>query len=188
MPATAPVNPHGTRDAPPQLRSGFRDEDVDAALADLGETFDIDRADLDRLLRRVELRAVQREQGALACADIMSRDVVSVPADAPPEAARTLLLQHGVRTLPVVDPDRRVVGSIGLRELFGPGERVADRMSRAATTTPGRPALDLLPALTDGRTHAVIVLDGQSRIAGIVTQTDLLAALSRPRPQAPAGR
>lgn len=39
---------------------GFNDQDVDNALATLHETFDIDRADLDRLLRQVEMEAMAR--------------------------------------------------------------------------------------------------------------------------------
>jgi hypothetical protein len=38
---------------PAPLRAGFQGADVDAALARLGETFDIDRAELDRLLSEV---------------------------------------------------------------------------------------------------------------------------------------
>lgn len=68
----APINTHGTKDAP-GARIGFTANDIDHALADLGETFDIDRDDLDRLIARVELRALERSHGNVTCADIMSR-------------------------------------------------------------------------------------------------------------------
>jgi len=45
---------------PAPLVVGFNAADVDKALETLGETFDIDRADLDRLLREVELQALAR--------------------------------------------------------------------------------------------------------------------------------
>lgn len=177
--ASPPASAHGTRDAPPQARMGLQAGDIDGALADLGETFDIDRADLARLLRQAELRALRRASGDLATADIMSRDVIAVREDADPATARTLLLKHGVRTLPVVDGTDRVVGTVGLRELFGPGARVGEVMSDGPTIGPTQPAGLLVAALTDGRTHAVTVVDGERRILGIVTQTDLLAALAR---------
>ena len=41
-------------------RQRLRSEDIDAALSDLGETFDIDRDDLDRLLARAEFHAQDR--------------------------------------------------------------------------------------------------------------------------------
>jgi CBS domain-containing membrane protein len=177
--AVVAANSHGTSDIPSQQRVGFRTEDVDGALADLGETFDIDREDLDRLLRRAELRALERSSGGFSCADIMSRDVIRIDENAEPLIARTLLLDHAVRSLPVVDRASRVVGSIGLRELSHSGRRVRDLMSAARTVTPDTPALRLVAPLTDGRTHAVVVVDDERRVVGVVTQTDLLAAISR---------
>jgi len=39
--------------------------------------------------------------------------------------------------------------------------------------------MSLLPLLTDGRSHAVVIVDGERRILGLITQTDLLAAAAR---------
>lgn len=178
-PAPAPANTHGTGDAPPQLRIGFGAPDVDAALADLGETFDIDREDLDRLLRQVEHRALMRAHGDLGCAEIMSRDLITIAADADLPAAHALLLGHGVRTLPVVGADGRLAGTVGLRELARPAQRIAEVMAPAATAGPQDTAFGLAAVLTDGRTHAVVIVDADRRILGLVTQTDLLAALAR---------
>lgn len=176
-----PVNTHLTADAPAPLRAGFQGADVDAALARLGETFDIDRADLDRLLREVSLQAAQRTRGPLACRDIMSRDVVVVDANADVDQVRALLLRHNVRILPVVDADRRLVGTVGLRDLAMANGAV--NAAPAITAAPDDPALSLLPVLTDGRSHAVVIVDGGRRILGLVTQTDLLAATAAlPRP------
>ena len=187
VPAAAPTNIHRTQDIPPQLRAGFHAEDVDGALHDLGEIFDIDREDLDRLLRRVEHRAFVRSHGDLSCADIMSRDVISIEAASSPAAAHSLLLDHGVRTLPVTDSIGHLVGTVGLRELARPADHVADVMSPASSSTPDAPAFALLTSLTDGTTHAVVILDPDNRIVGLVTQTDLLIAISRvPEGIAPA--
>jgi len=173
------MNVHGTSDVPSQNRVGFRPEDVNRALEDLGETFDIDRRDVDRLLRQVELRAFDRSHGSFRCSDIMSRDIISVRDSAAAEEARRLLLDHAVRTLPVLDSRDRVVGSVGIRELARPGVRIADIMSDAPTTKQDAPALELLQQLTDGRTHAVVVVDDRCALLGIVTKTDLLSALAR---------
>ena len=178
--AQAPTNSHGTKDLPSAQRVGFNEADIDAALSDVGETFDIDREDLDRLLRRVELHALARKHDLPRCADIMSRDLVRVDQHDDIETARRLLLDHAVRTLPVVDRENRVLGTVGLRELTHPGLRVRDVMSPAVIARPDEPAVDLIAALTDGRHHAVIVVDDQERLAGLVSQSDLLAMLLRP--------
>jgi len=178
-PAAAPVNTHGTLDPPAQSRVGFREEDVDAALATLGETFDINRNDLDRLLREVELQTTIRSHRTLQCRDVMSRDVVYVDTSAGVPEARALLLNHNIRTLPVVDDSQRLVGTIGLRELTHAVDEVGQTMSAASTAAPDDPALSLLPVLTDGRTHAVVIVDESHLVLGLITQTDLLAAMAR---------
>jgi CBS domain-containing membrane protein len=177
----APVatNPHKTFDPPPAQRVGFKAEDVDAALVDLGEAFDIDRDDLDRLLRRVELRALSRRSADPVCADIMSRDLITVKPGARLEKARALLLDHGVRTLPVMDGGR-LEGVVGLRETALDSDLVRDVMRPAATATPATPVIDLLGKLTDGLTHAVVIVGEHGHVHGLVTQTDLLTALAQP--------
>ncbi|MCX5515792.1 HPP family protein [Kaistia algarum] len=172
-------NQHRTSDIPTPLRVGFRGEDIDAALRSFDETFDIDRADLDRLLRQVELQALIRSTGAVLCRDVMSRDVVRVGLDARSEAARKLLIDHNIRTLPVVDDRDELVGTIGLRELAGDAEFIAGLVSESATAAPDDPALGLVPLLTDGRTHAAIIVGEDRRIAGLISQTDLFALLAK---------
>lgn len=178
-PVAAAANTHGTRDLPAQSRVGVRREDVDAALAAMHETFDIDRGDLDTLLGEVERQALLRQHSDLTCADIMSRDVVGIAPQASTEEARALLLAHNIRTLPVTAGDGTLMGTIGLRELASPAAHVADVLSPAATTASDRPAFSLLPMLTDGRNHAVVVTDADGRVLGMITQTDLLAATAR---------
>jgi CBS domain-containing membrane protein len=179
VPAPQPANTHGTRDLPPRLRVGFRHEDVDAALAKLHETFDIDRNDLEQILQEVELHAITRAHGELTCADIMSRDVITIGAEAAPEDARALLLRHNIRSLPVVSAEGLLLGTVGLRELAVPAVTVMERVTPARTAAPDAPAVSLLSDLTDGRTHAVIVTDADRRALGVISQTDLLSALGR---------
>lgn len=177
--AAQPANTHGTADLPPMLRVGFRKDDIDAALARLGETFDIDRGDIDRLLREVELQAAIRAHGHLLCADIMSRDVIGIGPQASREEALSLLLGHNIRTLPVTDAEGHLLGTVGLRELLGTEKGITDILSAPATASPASPAVALLPVLTDGRTHAVIVTDRENRVLGLISQTDLLSAMGR---------
>ncbi len=176
-------NVHLTLDPPPAQRIGFRDDDIDAALATLNDTFDIDRADLGRVLRQVELEAVSRANGDIRCSDIMSRDVIAVDIDATVEQARWLLLNHNVRTLPVRGEDRRLVGSVGLRELALASGSLERLLSEATTARADDRAFGLLPLLTDGRTHAVVIVDDAQGILGLISQTDLLNAVARALPR-----
>jgi CBS domain-containing membrane protein len=174
-----PPNMHGTADISPELRAGFKPEDISKALEVLKESFDISPEDLDSLLRQVELQALLRTHGNVACEDIMSRDVVTVGVWDKVELAQTRLLKHNVRTLPVIDRQGHLVGTIGLREILDKAGDMSVRMSPASTASAQTPAIAMLPTLTDGRTHAVIVIDNDRTIAGLITQTDLLAAIAK---------
>jgi len=124
----------------------------------------------------VELQALLRTQGALTCADIMSRDIVSVGREASVEQARALLLDHNLRILPVLDQDETLIGTVGLRELTANAGHAWEVARQASVAAPEDPAFGLLPVLTDGSSHAVVITDQARRVLGMITQTDLLAA------------
>ncbi|WP_273727606.1 HPP family protein [Brucella gallinifaecis] len=179
LPAAAPLNTHKTSDLPAPLRVGFNSDDVNKALQTVDETFDIDPSDLDRLLRQVEMEALVRTHGKLQAKDIMSRDVISITEDDTPDKARELLLTHNIRTLPVVDGAGKLKGTVGLRELQNTGADAGSLMTEALTASADDPVVGLVPQLTDGRAHAVIVTDRDNVVQGLISQTDLLSALAR---------
>jgi CBS domain-containing membrane protein len=166
--------PAGTEELP----WTFSKADVTAAVDDIGEAFDVDADDLVRLLRQVERRAVRRSYGELTCADLMS-GVVPVHRSASPAEARTLVLEHDVRRLPVLNDQGQVVGSIGLRELATQDGTVAELMSVATMAAPDRPVIDLLGHYAHERVRAVFVVDQLRRPIGVVTEADWLAVLAR---------
>lgn len=174
-----PANTHETVDPPASRRVGFTETDVDAALEALDESFDISREDLDRLLRQVELQAAIRATPHILCRDIMSRDVICVHEDDGSELARSLLLKHNIRTIPVKNASEKLVGTVGLRELSGTGATVGGNVAVPVVARADDRAMSLLPALTSGTIHAVIIVDDDHHVLGLISQTDLLAAAAR---------
>jgi CBS domain-containing membrane protein len=167
-----------TSDKPPLERTGFRPEDLDAALANLGEAFDVSREDLERLLREVETRALSSHYGELTCGDIMSRDVLSVDATDHPDHARSLLIERDIRILPVIQ-ERRLLGTVGWAELSATSAAtIRELASEPQTVEAGMPAIDVAQRLARGDIHALVVVNEDRAPIGIVTQTDLLAVLS----------
>lgn len=179
VPVAAPANTHKTNDLPAPLRVGFTSDDIASALKEVDEAFDINPGDLDRLLRQVELQALIRTHGTVTAKDIMSRDVISITEHADPEEARRLLLVHNIRTLPVVDKQGKLLGTLGLREFDRLATDVGTIMVDAITTQKDEPIVKLVPLLTDGSAHAVIVIDQGGFVLGLISQTDLLSALAR---------
>lgn len=186
--AAAPAgNGHGTSDPPPAQRLGFTRADLDEAIRDHDELLDVSEDDLEDILRRVELRAFERHSGALACADIMSADVVSASPDASALHAWDLLERHALHALPVVEADGALAGIVTLRDLTGallaePHAALASLMTREVqTATPQQSLAELAPLFLDDGFHHLPVLDAARRVVGMVTQSDLVAALVRDR-------
>jgi CBS domain-containing membrane protein len=202
-------NTHATHDPVPTARLGFSAEDLDAALVRYGQVLAVSRDDLEAILLDTEMRAYERRFGTATCAAIMSKDAVTVgPAMALPDAWR-LLRRHRLHALPVLDEARRVIGMIGqddflhhvglddyktlrerLRGLLGHllGIRapqpatVADVMQKdVATVRTADPIARLVPLMSNAGLHHIPVLDHDGTFAGIVSHSDLLAALYESR-------
>lgn len=178
-----PPAPHNTDDPAPDTRVGFTLADIDDALRHYGELLDVSREDLDALFRQVEVQAHRRLHGAIVCADIMSRHIVSVGPDATQADARALLAGHDFRSAPVLDAEGRLLGLITRAILLAGGEGpVIDAMERTPPTADASTAIDeLLPVLSHGEWREVMILGEDRRVVGMVTQTDLIAALYRAR-------
>ncbi|MDE2616219.1 MAG: HPP family protein [Burkholderiales bacterium] len=185
-------HPHRTADRLPSARLGLSKEDLDAALASQGQLLDISPDDLEQILTRAQLQASRRKWGDIHCRDIMSRDVVHVrPLDSVDEAwAR--LVRHKVKALPVIRLDGTLAGIVSLHDFFvghsAPDPRkmpvmstaryVADIMTRKVRVArPEQLMVDLVTLFSDGGLHHMPVVDGQLHVVGMITQSDVVAAL-----------
>jgi CBS domain-containing membrane protein len=207
-------NVHATRDPVPTARLGFTREDLDAALARYGQVLDISRDDLEAILLETEVQAYGRRFGVISCGAIMSKDAVTVRPGMPLAEAWRLLRQHGLHALPVLDKARRVVGMVGqddflhhaglddyqtlgerLRGLFvhllgmrgdRPGKVVEIMRRHVKTVGADEPIAEVVPLMTNQGLHHIPVVDERGVFAGIVSQSDMLAALYESRLAAPA--
>jgi CBS domain-containing membrane protein len=196
---------HHHDDPTPLARLGLDRDDLRHALRDLDTYLDVSEADLDRIYAQAGVHAFRRKMGHITCGDIMSRDVVTVAYGTDLEEAWALLRYHKVKALPVVDPFRRVIGVVTLvdylkrtelktyatfREKFiefvrpTPGhdadkpEVVGQIMAAPARTVDeDRHIVELVPMLADMGMHHIPVVDARKRLVGMITQSDLIAAL-----------
>ena len=170
---------HGTNDPPPLERIGFTTADINTALADHGERLDVSPDDLETVFRRAEARAHGRRHRDIRCTDIMSRDIVCASPGETIDVAHAKMQALHLLTLPVVASRYNVIGIVEFRDL-GPNNRHRiDSVMRPvpAMARPDTPIDDLLPLLASGSVHQVLVTLADNRLAGMITQTDLLAAL-----------
>ncbi|MDY0106403.1 MAG: HPP family protein [Giesbergeria sp.] len=188
----------------------FTTADLDAALAHYNQVLDISRADLAGLLHMAGRAAFQRTLGELRCADIMSRPPMAVEPGVTLKEAWAMMRREQIKALPVVDALGTVQGIVTvadfmrlanldmheglgqrLRQLVkgrtGQPSRVEDIMNRQVQVVHvQQPVVELVPLFSRGGHHHMPIVDGQGRLAGVITQSDLVRALATALP-VPAG-
>jgi len=194
--ATAP--PHASR---------FTRADLNAALQHYNQVLDVDPDDLVELLQHAEAAAYQRTLGELRCQDIMTPNPQAVEFGTALDEAWALMRRYRVKALPVVDRVRRVVGivtvadflrharldehaglAVRLQHMLRPSRQthsdrpevvgqIMTRQVRVASAQ--RQAVELLPLFSEAGHHHLPIIDQENRLVGIVTQSDLVRALSQ---------
>lgn len=202
---TDTVQQHETKDTTPTARIGITAEDLDKVLARYNQVLDISRDDLEKILQDTERQVYLRRFGVTRCGDVMSRDVVHVEFSTELRVAWQLLQAHHLKVLPVLDRARRVIGmidstdilrhaqvndighlSMRLKNFLRPSyhshsikpEVVGQIMQKnMPTASEDQPVIDLVKSMSDGAVHSVAVIDASRRLVGVLTQSDLIAAL-----------
>jgi CBS domain-containing membrane protein len=202
-------NPHATNDPVPTTRLGFQPRDLDAVLKQYNQVLDVPRDDLEEIFLRTELEAYKRRFGVIRCADIMSKDVSTAEYGTPLETAWRALRSHHVAALPVLNRARRVIGIVtqgdfldrsGLDDYAGVRNRLRSFLQKTGVTHTEKaevvgqimhakpvvakldtPVVDLVALMADSGFHHIPVIDHEARFSGIVTQSDVVAALYESR-------
>jgi len=196
---------HRHNDPTPLDRLGLDRGDLRNALRELDTYLDISEADLDRVYGRASVHAFRRKMGNITCADIMSRDLSTAEYGTELEEAWARLRYHKVKAIPVIDPFRRVIGVITLVDFIKRAnlktyETFEDKLIRFIRRTPGDTSekpevvgqimatpvvtaredmhiVELVAMLSDQGLHHIPVVGADARLVGMVTQSDLIAAL-----------
>jgi CBS domain-containing membrane protein len=200
---------HATEDAAPTARLGFQREDLDEVLKEYGQVLDVSRDDLENILLATEAHAYERRFGVITCGAIMSKDVITAEfATELGEAWRTMRYHH-VHAMPVLNRARRVIGIVSqcdflrysdLDDYRTLGARLRHLISRTGQTHSDKPEVvgqimsaavkgayvdtpivELVPMMANRGLHHIPVLDREDRLAGMVTQSDVIAALVQSR-------
>ncbi|MGS0743733.1 HPP family protein [Glaciimonas sp. GG7] len=202
-------NTHRTQDQAPSDRLGFTPADLDVVLKNYNEVLDVSRDDLETLLLQTEMQAYRRRLGEISCADIMSRDVMTVEFGTDLQQAWQLLHQHNIKALPVLDRARRVIGIVTLldfmrhaeldaydnfdsklRQFLRPvlrshsekPEVVGQIMTKTVRTAKdSMHIVELVPLMSEYGLHHIPIVNDERRLVGIVSNTDLVVGLYRGR-------
>lgn len=188
----------GSAQPPQALSLGVTVSDLEKAIAQRDEVVSVDPADLGDVLQRAEIIAFARRSGDITAEAIMTRAVTTIAPGTSLRVALRLLRREGIKALPVLDDARRVVGILTQTDLldkadWGPSANASRFLPRADRPLRGRardvmtPLVSTIPAdmplaaviqlmLRSGHHHLPVVADNGT-LGGIVTQTDVVAAL-----------
>lgn len=188
----------------PETPGALASADLDEALKNFGQVLDVDRGDLEAILKDAQLRAYARRSGVTPCGAIMTRDVVAIARQAPLKEALELLRRERVKALPVTDEHGRVLGIVTQTDLLdktrwdrgGPrlgfGARMRLTLSRVraphgvvedimtspvSTVRPEDPVGDVVTRMSLTGVHHLPVVDGEGRLVGVVGQAEVILAL-----------
>lgn len=202
---------HGTLDRNPVERLGLSEKELTAILERYSQSFNLGAEDLARLIGAAELQAATHISGPLTAQDIMSRNLVTVRSETALGDIADLFRRHRFTSLPVVAANKTFLGVIFQMHLIGQARADALRLDRGygaalrrlldrdrakpmtagdimsvavPRATTDTPIGALLPMMADGDTDAVPIIE-LGRIVGIVTRTDLIAALARSAARSP---
>lgn len=130
----------------------------------------------------------------LTVADLMTSQVIGVPATSSLQQAARIMVSRGIRHLPVLDGEKAVAVlsdrdiRLMVTDLVDPQERRAYMESTLVTKHASSPVISARPdtsvrdaarVFVESRIGCLPVVDEQERLVGIVTQTDLLKWIAR---------
>jgi CBS-domain-containing membrane protein len=120
--------------------------------------------------------------------DIMTRAVYTVEADASAEEAAWGLTRRHIGGAPARDGDGNLVGVLSSSDLINPEPKqwirgeptVGDLMNPDVISLYAEdPAMAAVTEMAKRDIHRIVVLDQESRLAGIVTPMDVVRAIAR---------
>ncbi len=114
----------------------------------------------------------------------MSPHPVTIRSDADYKAALMLMQEHSLHHVPVLDGARKLIGVVAERDLLLAATRhlqaaieVADVMHRGVITAyPEMPIAEAASLMVDHRIGGLPVVDGDERVVGMITETDIFRA------------
>lgn len=186
-------------------RAGISDQDLKQALQNMDMFMDVSPEDLRKLLTDAEAYSFKRFKGNISCADIMIRDVPTVEYGTEVEDAWNIMHKQKLKSMPVVDRARRVIGIVTWNDFFkfinlSPYDSFQDKFRAFVRRTPNistdKPEsvghimttsvsvlpenahiVELISLMSTQGFRQIPIVNNENRLVGMVYQANLIAAL-----------
>ena len=188
-PITAHVNER-SKDPTPTQKVSIQPKDIEYALEQHTELLDISQYDLEKIILEAQEHASERLNSHFICRDIMSQDVIKLHEDDDIHQALEKFKEVNLMSLPVVNMEEKLVGTLALYEVVEWFKGAADPRNswqhyvrqimsrRVVTVEPSQPIQDLVPYFVEKSFNYIAVVENQ-RLIGIVSRADMIAALQQ---------
>ncbi|MFK0382918.1 HPP family protein [Agrobacterium sp. NPDC090273] len=195
---------HGAGNLGSIQKIGFASSDLDEVLKEYDQVLDIDRDELELILRKTELRSYRRRASHLDCESVMTRNVVAVAPEDSLTHAHALMRSHHFKALPVTNDRAEIVGIVTQTDFlekaswnkgrpaigFGqrlrliltgaraPNDTVKDIMtSPVKTVRPDMAVEEVIIRFAEEGLHYLPVTDHNGKMVGIVSQSDVMVSM-----------
>ena len=188
-PITAHVNER-SKDPTPTQKVSIQPKDIEYALEQHTELLDISQYDLEKIILEAQEHASERLNSHFICRDIMSQDVIKLHEDDDIHQALEKFKEVNLMSLPVVNMEEKLVGTLALYEVVEWFKGAADPRNswqhyvrqimsrRVVTVEPSQPIQDLVPYFVEKSFNYIPVVENQHLI-GIISRADMIAALQQ---------
>jgi CBS-domain-containing membrane protein len=142
-----------------------------------------------------EMRHLNRREPIFHACQLMSFPVSTVPIGMEILAAQRYFQQRGLRQMPVMSAEQRIVGMLSVEDLmqfiiiddgqvqYVEGKRVADAMSQQVITAdPVSDIRRIAQVMLEFHLHSLPIVDEVDTLTGIVSRSDILRAVMNDPP------
>lgn len=183
----------------PKVKLAFDEDDLIAALKDMGGFIDVTGEDLERIYTLALLHAHRGRLGDIRLKDIMTREVVTTRPAASLEEVWSLLREHRIRGVPVTDASGKMIGMVTIADFLKSRDwrictSLRQRLKLLLRRKSGATAEQVMSApviaaredthlaeafliFAEKGINHLPVTDENHQLLGIVTRLDLLSAL-----------
>lgn len=126
-------------------------------------------------------------QAVMKASEVMNFPVITIENSQTVSAALTLMNEHSLHHLPVLDEEKSLVGLASDRDLLLVSDKSETQVSevmarRLLTARPDSSLWSVAQTMTASRVNCVVVVNEHKELLGILTSLDLLACMTHHAP------
>ena len=179
-----------SKDPTPTQKVTIQPQDIQDVLEHQTELLDISEYDLQKIILEAQEIANARAVSQYTCQDIMTKDVICLQEQEDIHAALEKFKHVNLMSLPVINVEHQLVGTLALYEVVEWFKRAAEPRAswehlvkqimdrKVVTVQPTQPIQDLVPYFVERSFNYIPVVENQ-KLVGIISRADMIAVMQQ---------